>query len=63
MSPGDRKRRSVLFGWWYITIGVGFVLLAVNRVLLGDRSWSMFLRWLIAAGFFALGCFELRTRR
>lgn len=63
MPPGEGKRRNRLFGWWYITIGVGFVLLAINRVLLGDRSWSMFLRWLIAAGFFALGYFEVRSRR
>jgi fatty acid desaturase len=60
MLPDDRKRRSRLFGWWYITIGVGFVLLAVNRVVIGDRSWSMVLRWLIAAGFLALGYFEVR---
>ena len=27
--PLDRKRRSLLFGWWYVSIGIGFVLLAV----------------------------------
>ena len=63
MPPRDRRRRSLLFGWWYVSIGIGFVLLAVNRIVLGDRTWSMVLRFLIAAGFFVLGYHELRGRR
>lgn len=63
MPRGDRKRRGLLFGWWYVSIGIGFVLLAVNRVVLGDRGWSIVLRFLISAGFFVLGYLELRGRR
>jgi hypothetical protein len=35
------------------------VLLGINRLLIGDRIWLVVLRWLVAAGFFALGYFEL----
>lgn len=60
MLPPDAKRgRSRLFGWWYVSIGAGFVLLGVSRLLAGERIWLVVLRWLIAAGFFALGYFEL----
>jgi hypothetical protein len=63
MEPGKRLRRSRLLGWWYVAIGAGFVLLGINRLLLRERLWLVILRWLIAAGFFALGCFELRRKR
>lgn len=57
--PGQ-PARSRLLGWWYVSIGAGFVLLGVNRLLHGDRSWLVTLRWVIAAGFFLLGYIELR---
>ena len=61
--PGRPRRRSPLFGWWYISIGAGFLLLGINRLIAGD-GWPMIaLRWLIAAGFFTLGYFELRAGR
>ncbi len=64
MPPPDKdKRRSFLFGWWYVSIGAGFVLLGVSRLLAGERPVLVALRWLIAAGFFALGYFELVRRR
>ncbi len=64
MPPPDKdKRRSLLFGWWYVSIGAGFVLLGVSRLLSGERLTLVTLRWLIAAGFFALGYFELVRRR
>jgi len=56
MDPGKRSR---VLGWWYLSIGAGFVLLGVNRLLLHDRSWLVALRWAIAAGFFLLASFEL----
>jgi len=55
----DPRKRSRVFGWWYLSIGAGFVLLGVNRLLMHDRSWPVALRWVIAAGFFLLGSFEL----
>ena len=48
-----------MLGWWYISIGCGFIVLGVNRLVQGDRSWLIALRWLIAAGFFLLASFEL----
>jgi hypothetical protein len=55
-----RTTRSRLFGWWYISIGLGFLLLGVSRLIQGERMWLIILRWIIAAGFFALGYIELR---
>lgn len=63
MRTERNARRNRWFGWWYLSIGAGFVLLGVSRLIQGDRFVFVLLRWLIAAGFFALGCFELRARR
>jgi hypothetical protein len=60
MAPWRRPR---WFGWWYLSIGAGFVLLAASRMVRGDFGWPVWLRVAIAAGFFALGWFELRSRR
>jgi fatty acid desaturase len=62
MLPDRKQRRPRLFGWWYLSIGAGFVLLGINRLLAGERAWPAALRLLIAAGFFALGYFELRHK-
>jgi hypothetical protein len=62
MPPADRPRRSRLFGWWYLSIGAGFTLLGVSRLLAGERLALVVLRWAIAAGFFALGYIELARR-
>jgi len=51
--------RSSLFGWWYLTIGAGFTLLAVQRILAGGVPWLIWLRLVIAAGFFWLSWAEL----
>ena len=62
LSP---KLRSRWFAWWYFSIALGFVLLAVSRALAGEKAWLIGLRFVIAAGFAALGYAELRpnTRR
>ncbi len=57
------RLRSSLFAIWYLCIGVGFVLLGIRAWLLGSPLWTVALRWLIAAGFAALGVLELRRRR
>jgi hypothetical protein len=56
MQPGKRSR---VLGWWYLSIGAGFILLGGNRLLMHDRTWLVALRWLIALGFILLGRFEL----
>lgn len=57
-----RSIRSKIFGWWYVTIGAGFLLLAANRILLGGSGWLIALRLLISAGFFLLGYLELHSK-
>lgn len=54
--------RSKLFGWWYVSIGAGFLLLAISRMIVGEKAWLIVIRFLISAGFFALGYLELTSR-
>ena len=63
--PGGRptRRPSALLGWWYLAIGAGFALLAVNRMVVGGSFWGVGLRWVIAVGFLLLGFWELRGGR
>ena len=51
----QRRFRSRLFAWWYFTIGAGFLLLGINRLLLGERMFLVVLRFGVAAGFLILG--------
>ncbi len=53
-------RRSHLYAWWYFTIALGFVLLAINKMLAGEKTWLIVLRVVIAAGFATLAYVELR---
>jgi len=51
-----------MFGWWYLCIGLGFVLLGLRSLMRGDAAWPIALRFVIAAGFFALGAGTLQSR-
>jgi hypothetical protein len=53
--------RTRLFGWWYVSIGIGFALLALRSYMYGARPFSIVLRAVIAAGFVVLGVATLRT--
>jgi hypothetical protein len=55
------RRRPRWFVWWYAAIGAGFVLLAIQRLVIGERGWLIPLRLVIAAGFFALAWFEKKS--
>ena len=48
--------------WWYAAIALGFLLLAVNRAIAGDKAWLLALRVVIAAGFAVLAAFEFRAK-
>jgi hypothetical protein len=48
--------------WWYAAIALGFLLLAVNRAIVGDSPWLVALRMVIAAGFAVLSAFEFRAK-
>jgi hypothetical protein len=52
-----------MYGWWYMCIGVGFALLGLRSAVRGDSSWSLVLRFVLGAGFCALGISTLRSRR
>ena len=52
--------RSRLFAYWYAAIGAGFLLLAVNRILVGGVPWLIALRFVISAGFFLLAWMQYR---
>jgi hypothetical protein len=58
----DKRLRTKLFAWWYFAIAAGFVLLAINRLMVGERMWLIMLRFLIAAGFLLLGYATLRSK-
>jgi hypothetical protein len=49
--------------WWYAAIALGFLLLAINRAIQGDKFWLVALRVVIAAGFAVLSAFEFRAKR
>ena len=50
-----------LYAWWYFSIALGFLLLAMSKALTGEKTWLIVLRLVIAAGFAALGYMELRS--
>jgi hypothetical protein len=51
------------FGWWYISIGIGFALLALRNLIAGGRTSGIVLRVIIAVGFLILGAATLRPAR
>ena len=58
----NKSLRTRLFAWWYFAIAAGFVLLGVNRWMLGERMWLVVLRFGIAFGFLVLGVLTWRSR-
>jgi hypothetical protein len=58
----DKRLRTKLFAWWYFAIAAGFVLLAINRWLVGESMWLIILRLAIALGFLLLGYATLRSK-
>jgi hypothetical protein len=55
------RSNTRFYAWWYFTIAVGFLLLAINKALIGEKAWLIVLRVVIAAGFGLLGYAELRS--
>jgi hypothetical protein len=58
-----QKPKPRLLPWWYASIALGFLLLAIYRVIIGERPWLIALRVIIAIGFAALAAFEFRSGR
>ena len=51
------------WGWWYVSIGLSFLLLSIVHVLRGERLSVVVLRVAVAAGFALLGWMQLRYGR
>jgi hypothetical protein len=49
--------------WWYLTIAVGFALLALNRVITNDSPLAIVIRLIIAAGFGLLSYMEFSAKK
>ncbi|MGD0579222.1 MAG: hypothetical protein ABSC08_09875 [Bryobacteraceae bacterium] len=63
-SGGDaRRRRSRMFGWWYVCTGLGFALLGLRYWIARAPLFSVVLRFVIAAGFVLLGYATFRSAR
>ena len=54
-------RRSRWVEWWYGSIAVGFLLLALKRAILGERASLVGVRLVIAVGFGFLSWLEFRA--
>lgn len=58
-----RRNVSRWMVWWYGSIAVGFLLLGIDHLVVGDNPWLILVRFIIAAGFAFLAWFEARTRQ
>ena len=47
--------RTRMFAWWYFMIAGGFLLLAINRLLLGQRAGLVVAQLVAAAAFLLFG--------
>jgi hypothetical protein len=58
-----RGFESKYWGWWYVSIGVGFLLLAIVNTMRGASLGGIAIRVVIAIGFEILGWIQFRTGR
>jgi hypothetical protein len=56
------RRHSRLLAWWYVTIAIGFVLLAAVHAILGEKLWLIGVRIILAFGFAALAAIEFKAQ-
>jgi hypothetical protein len=49
--------------WWYLTIAVGFALLALSHLITRDRPLGIAVRLIIAAGFGVLSYMEFTVKK
>jgi hypothetical protein len=47
--------RTRMFAWWYFSIAAGFLLLGINRWLLGQRAGLVIAQLAAAAAFLLFG--------
>jgi hypothetical protein len=58
-----RGFQSRHWGWWYLSIGLGFLLLAMVYLLRGAGLAPIALRVVVAVGFVLLGWMQFRFGR
>jgi hypothetical protein len=58
-----RGFQSRHWGWWYLSIGVGYLLLAIVNSLKGARLAGVILRIVVALGFAMLAGIQFRYGR
>jgi len=56
------RLNSRWMAWWYSAISLGFVLLAINRAIIGEKLWLIGVRVVIALGFATLAFMEFRAK-
>ncbi|HEY3457716.1 MAG TPA: hypothetical protein VGK64_24265 [Bryobacteraceae bacterium] len=57
------RNRIRWLAWWYLAIAVGFVLLAIDHMIIRDKAWLIGIRLILAAGFGLLSRMEFTKRR
>ena len=62
-QPPSPRRKRRWYAYWYFSIALGFLLLAVRYSILGERPWLVSLRVVIALAFALLGYCEWRASR
>jgi hypothetical protein len=50
-----------MFAWWYFTIAGGFLLLGINRLLLGQRAGLVIAQLVTAAAFLLFGLMSWKS--
>ena len=55
-----RGFQSKHWGWWYLSIGLGFLLLAIVHLLQGAGVGAVALRVIVAIGFVLLANVQFR---
>jgi hypothetical protein len=58
-----RGFQSKYWGWWYIAIGIGFLLLAIVNTMRGGSLTAIVARIVIAIGFECLAWVQFRSGR
>ena len=58
-----RGFESKYWGWWYVSIGIGFLLLAIVNTMRGASLAGIAIRVVIAIGFEVLGWIQFKTGR
>jgi hypothetical protein len=53
--------RTRMFAWWYFTISGGFLLLAINRWLLGQRAGLVIAQFVASAAFLLFGLMSWKS--